>query len=94
MRSIMSTPMGQNHQQMNQQNNSFDDTIVNAIQMAQSGANMETEFRNQVKQNPQKAQAFVQFMQQYKGKNPWDIVHDVMSKQGINPARYGLPPRF
>jgi hypothetical protein len=86
----------QNHQPnqaQTQQVNDFDDAVAKAIQMAQSGVNMETEFRNEVSKNPSKAQAFAQFMQQNQGRNPWDIAYELMAKRGINPAMYGLPPR-
>ena len=91
----MSTPMGQapmSPSTQYQQNN-YDDAVSRAIYMAQNGGNMENEFRNVVSQNPEKAQAFAQFMQQNKGRNPWDIAYELMSKRGINPAMYGLPPR-
>lgn len=61
--------------------------------MAQNGANMETEFRNQLNNNPGKAQQFAQFMQQHKGRNVWDVAYDLMAQRGVNPANFGLPPR-
>lgn len=80
-----------NNSQMYQSNS--DDAISKAISMAQNGANLENEFRNQVSRNPDKAQAFAQFMQQNRGRNPWDIAYELMAKRGVNPAMYGLPPR-
>jgi hypothetical protein len=79
--------------QQNRQQNEYDDAVSKAISMAQNGANMEAEFRNQISKNPTKAQEFAQFMQQNKGRNVWDVAYDLMAKRGINPSMYGLPPR-
>jgi hypothetical protein len=84
--------MQQNVPQTYQPNN-YDDAVNRAIQMAQGGVNMENEFKNQISKNPTKAQEFAQFMQQHKGRNPWDIAYELMAQRGINPAMYGLPPR-
>ena len=79
--------------QYNPQPNDCTDAISQVVAMAQNGANLEAEFKNQLRRNPDKAQAFAQFIQQYKGRQPWDVAYELMAQRGINPAQFGLPPR-
>ena len=69
------------------------DPVQEILSFVNNGGNAEQELRNQLSRNPTKAQEFGKFVQQNRGRNPWDILNELASQRGINLNNYPLPRR-
>ena len=84
-----------NYQQppQTQPQNNYEDAVSQAIAMAENGGNMQQELQKRMRQNPQQAQQFAQFMRQNRGRNVWDVAYELMGQRGVDPSKFGLPRR-
>lgn len=84
----MSRPMGNPSQQ--NPNQPYNDPVEEIIAFAQNGGDAEQELRRRMQQNPQLAQEFGKYVQQNRGRNPWELLNELAAQRGINLSRYGL----